>query len=188
MNTAPMPARRHERANTSDARRATGRHQPPAATRAAALDQATTATAGRSARRASLARRDRPHIPLPTPGPARKDPCAAGRTSSHRSSPGPAVTRASLQADLLAAHERTARLDTRIQQLEKRLSEALGEQPGANPGSAPRPTSTHSTNGSASSNNTASTCDNSSTNATKTSPPHGPPTANSWPRSTHQPS
>ena len=41
---------------------------------------------------------------------------------------GPAVTRASLQADLLAAHERTARLDARIQQLEKRLSQALGEQ------------------------------------------------------------
>ena len=41
---------------------------------------------------------------------------------------GPAVTRASLQADLLAAHERAARLNARIQQLEKRLSEALGEQ------------------------------------------------------------
>jgi hypothetical protein len=41
---------------------------------------------------------------------------------------GPAVTRASLQADLLAAHERAARLNTRIQHLEKRLSEALGEQ------------------------------------------------------------
>ncbi|HEX9353745.1 MAG TPA: hypothetical protein VF933_08010 [Streptosporangiaceae bacterium] len=41
---------------------------------------------------------------------------------------GPAVTRASLQADLLAAHERALRLTTRIQQLEKRLSEALGEQ------------------------------------------------------------
>ena len=40
---------------------------------------------------------------------------------------GPAVTRASLQADLLAAHERAARLDARIHQLEKRLSEALGE-------------------------------------------------------------
>jgi chromosome segregation ATPase len=40
---------------------------------------------------------------------------------------GPALTRASLQADLLAAHERTARLNTRIQHLEKRLSEALGE-------------------------------------------------------------
>ena len=41
---------------------------------------------------------------------------------------GPAVTRASLQADLVAAHERIARLGARIQQLEKRLSEALGEQ------------------------------------------------------------
>jgi hypothetical protein len=41
---------------------------------------------------------------------------------------GPAVTRASLQADLLAAHERALRLHARIQQLEKRLSEALGDQ------------------------------------------------------------
>jgi len=49
-------------------------------------------------------------------------PPAAGET------PGPAVTRASLQADLLAAHERAARLHTRVRQLEKRLSEALGEQ------------------------------------------------------------
>jgi hypothetical protein len=42
--------------------------------------------------------------------------------------PGPAVTRASLQADLLAAHERALRLTARIHQLEKRLSDALGEQ------------------------------------------------------------
>jgi hypothetical protein len=41
---------------------------------------------------------------------------------------GPAVTRASLQADLLAAHERSVRLAARVRQLEKRLSEALGEQ------------------------------------------------------------
>jgi len=41
---------------------------------------------------------------------------------------GPVVTRASLHADLLAAHERAARLNTRVQHLEKRLSEALGEQ------------------------------------------------------------
>lgn len=41
--------------------------------------------------------------------------------------PGPAVTRASLQADLLAAHERATRLHTRIQHLEHRLSDALGE-------------------------------------------------------------
>jgi hypothetical protein len=43
-------------------------------------------------------------------------------------SAAPAVTRASLQADLLAAHERAIRLSARIQQLEKRLSERLGEQ------------------------------------------------------------
>jgi len=48
-------------------------------------------------------------------------PAAVGGT-------GPAVTRASLQADLLAAHERGIRLNARVQQLEKRLSEALGEQ------------------------------------------------------------
>ena len=41
---------------------------------------------------------------------------------------GPTVTRTSLQADLLAAHERAVRLNTRVQHLEKRLSEALGEQ------------------------------------------------------------
>jgi hypothetical protein len=40
---------------------------------------------------------------------------------------GPAVTRASLRADLLAAHERTARLHAHVQHLEKRLSAALGE-------------------------------------------------------------
>jgi hypothetical protein len=44
------------------------------------------------------------------------------------STAGPAVTCASLQADLLAAQERSARLAARIRQLEKRLSEALGEQ------------------------------------------------------------
>ena len=41
---------------------------------------------------------------------------------------GPMVTRASLQADLLAAHERAARLHSRIQHLERRLSDALGER------------------------------------------------------------
>lgn len=40
---------------------------------------------------------------------------------------GPAVTRASLQADLLAAHERAARQHTRVLHLEKRLSAILGE-------------------------------------------------------------
>jgi len=41
---------------------------------------------------------------------------------------GTGVTRASLQADLLAAHERALRLNARVRQLENRLSEALGEQ------------------------------------------------------------
>lgn len=45
-----------------------------------------------------------------------------------RARPGTAVTRASLQADLLAAHERAVRLSTRVRQLEKRLSQTLGEQ------------------------------------------------------------
>ncbi len=42
--------------------------------------------------------------------------------------PGQGVTRASLQADLLAAGERAARLNSRIRQLENRLSDLLGEQ------------------------------------------------------------
>ncbi len=41
---------------------------------------------------------------------------------------GPGVTRASLQADLAAAHERALRLTSRIRQLEHRLSDALDEQ------------------------------------------------------------
>lgn len=41
--------------------------------------------------------------------------------------PNPKASRASLQADLLAAHERTARLASHIQRLERRLSDALGE-------------------------------------------------------------
>jgi hypothetical protein len=41
---------------------------------------------------------------------------------------GPAVTRQSLQADLLTSRERSARLAARIRQLEHRLSQALGEQ------------------------------------------------------------
>lgn len=40
----------------------------------------------------------------------------------------PLVSRASLQADLVNAHERNGRLAARVRQLETRLSEALGEQ------------------------------------------------------------
>jgi Family of unknown function (DUF6262) len=52
----------------------------------------------------------------------------AAPPASGDGTPGPGVTRASLQADLLAAHERALRLTARVRQLEKRLSEALGEQ------------------------------------------------------------
>lgn len=41
---------------------------------------------------------------------------------------GPAVSRASLQADLANAHQRSVRLAARVHQLEQRLSELLGEQ------------------------------------------------------------
>ncbi|WP_446033959.1 hypothetical protein [Streptomyces olivaceus] len=41
---------------------------------------------------------------------------------------GPAVSRASLQADLAAADARMARLAAHIRRLESRLSEVLGEQ------------------------------------------------------------
>lgn len=41
---------------------------------------------------------------------------------------GPAVSRASLQADLANAHQRAVRLAARVHQLEQRLSEVLGEQ------------------------------------------------------------
>jgi hypothetical protein len=41
---------------------------------------------------------------------------------------GPTVTRASLQADLLAAQQRCTRMAARTHQLETRLSELLGEQ------------------------------------------------------------
>ncbi|MFJ5850883.1 hypothetical protein [Streptomyces sp. NPDC092903] len=41
---------------------------------------------------------------------------------------GPAVSRASLQADLVSADARTARLAAQVRRLEGRLSEVLGEQ------------------------------------------------------------
>ncbi len=51
----------------------------------------------------------------------------AAQPSNHPSV-GPAVSRASLQADLLAAQHRAVRLASRVQQLQRRLSQALGEQ------------------------------------------------------------
>ncbi|GAA3220577.1 alpha/beta hydrolase [Nonomuraea helvata] len=55
-------------------------------------------------------------------------PAARPAAHSEGNVTGTAVTRASLQADLLAAQERAIRLNTRVQQLEKRLSQVLGEQ------------------------------------------------------------
>jgi hypothetical protein len=82
---------------------------------------------------------------------------AAQAQPPHDSTHGPAASLASLQADLLAAHERAARLATRNQQLERRLSTALGQQPGASPGSPRRTTSTSSLTASPTSNNRSST-------------------------------
>lgn len=53
---------------------------------------------------------------------------AAETQPSDKPEIGPGVTRASLQADLLAAQQRCTRMAARTQQLENRLSELLGEQ------------------------------------------------------------
>lgn len=53
---------------------------------------------------------------------------AAETQPGNRPGIGPVASRASLHADLLAAHERAARQAARVQQLEKRLSQLLGEQ------------------------------------------------------------
>ena len=67
-------------------------------------------------------------------------------------------------------------------------------KPGAQPDSVPPPTSTNFSNASSRSNNKSSNCGCNSKNATRTSPPPAPPTANSWPaqripanRMTHPP-
>ena len=52
----------------------------------------------------------------------------AGAQPHHAPGVGPAVSRASLQADLHAAQQRSARMAARVQQLQTRLSELLGEQ------------------------------------------------------------
>ena len=105
-------------------------------------------------------------------------PPAAGGTA------GPAVTCASLQADLLAAHERSVRLTARVRQLEHACPRHSASRPGASPDSASPPTSTPSASRSPTSNSRPSTCASSSKNATRTSPRPGPPTGNSWPSST----
>ena len=85
-----------------------------------------------------------------------EDPRAGRRAPATSAPAGPAVSRASLQADLLAAHERAARLHARAQHLERRL-EALGEHAWHESGSAPPPTPTRSTKRSSTSNSRSST-------------------------------
>ncbi|MFG2370480.1 DUF6262 family protein [Streptomyces sp. NPDC048504] len=53
---------------------------------------------------------------------------AAQQAPATTSATGPKVSAASLRADLINAHERAARLNRRVSQLEKKLSEALGQQ------------------------------------------------------------
>lgn len=53
---------------------------------------------------------------------------AAEAQPSNTTDFGPGVTRASLQADLIAAQQRCVRMAARTHQLEVRLSELLGEQ------------------------------------------------------------
>ena len=92
----------------------------------AALDRA--ATAGTEISAAGIARAagvDRSFLPRHRD---LLDQIHARDATAPETGPGPAVTRASLQADLLAAGERATRLHSRVQQLEKRLSEALGQQ------------------------------------------------------------
>ena len=179
----PRPRRDHGARAMRDGRRADSIRRRQRVI--AALDQAAAARRPRSAR---------PRSPAPPGSTAASSTATA--TCSRRSmrceadhpptsDTGPAVTRASLQADLLAAHERAARLEQPASSNSRSASpKHSANKPGASPGSAPPPTSTPSTNGSPISNSRPSTCACNSTNATKTSPPPAPPTANSWPAST----
>ena len=65
--------------------------------------------------------------PLPPPRAARTSPRRRGPTPNAEGI-GPAVSRASLKADLLAAQQRCIRMAARTQQLETRLSKFHGEQ------------------------------------------------------------
>jgi uncharacterized protein YceH (UPF0502 family) len=51
-----------------------------------------------------------------------------GQVHAMAAQPAPSPSRASLQADLLAAQQRAVRLHTRVRELEQRLSQLLGEQ------------------------------------------------------------
>lgn len=99
---------------------------------------------------------------------------------------GPAVSRASLQADLLAAQHRSVRMAARIQQLEARRPSCSASRPGANPDSAHPRTSTSSNSALPSSNKRPSTCGYNWRNATKNVGYSGKPAAScpGWPTQT----
>ncbi len=120
-STSPSPrtqAMRHGRHNDS-----TRRRQRVIAALNKALTEGTEISVSGIARTAGVDRSFlyRHHDLLDKLHALHAQPPAGGAT-------GPTATRASLQADLLAAHERAVRLHARVQHLEKRLSEALGEQ------------------------------------------------------------
>lgn len=112
--TAAMAAGR--RADT------TRRHQRVLAAVAQAVDAGDEVTVAAIARRAGVDRTFcyRHRDLLEQIHAAQTQPPATGQ--------GHAVSRASLQADLLVAQQRTIRLAARARQLETRLSELLGEQ------------------------------------------------------------
>jgi hypothetical protein len=95
---------------------------------------------------------------------------------------GPAVTRASLQADLLTAQERAVRLNARIQQLEKPCLKPWASRLDAPPASGEAPTWTIPASKPPACTSRTSACASRSKNATKNSAP----TASSWPSSTPQ--
>jgi hypothetical protein len=92
---------------------------------------------------------------------------------------GPAVSRASLQADLLAAHERALRLAPASSSSKSACPRRSASRPGGNPGSVHPPASTPSTTRSPAWNSRPPICASSSKNATASSPPPAPPTASS---------
>ena len=129
MTPRPAPARAAEPADRGDEERPPGRLRPPPAARH------RRAQPRRRRRRRDQRVRHRPRRRRgPQPSSTGTATCSSKIHALEAAPPaaggsaGPAVTRASLQADLLAAHERAVRLTARVQQLEKRLSEALGEQ------------------------------------------------------------
>jgi hypothetical protein len=123
------PHDRHDREqdNRADARRQASRFRTPAAACHHDPRPRRRQRRGNQRVRHRPRRWSRPHLPLPHPDLLARVHALEATPPAAATAPDPAVTRASLQADLLAAHERTARLAAHIRQLERRLSDTLGE-------------------------------------------------------------